>query len=65
VRNPPVNKVGVLDLESFYPAKERFELATALNNLLAAPGFEQWLTGAPLDIDRMLYTPAGKPRISI
>ena len=47
------------------PAKERFELAMRLNNLLAAPGFEAWLEGEPLDIDRLLYTPAGKPRLSI
>ena len=55
----------MLDLESFYPAKERFELAMTLNNLLAAPGFDAWLEGEPLDIDRMLHTPEGKPRASI
>ncbi len=65
VQNPPFKKVGVLDLDSFYPAKERFGLAMALNNLLASPGFEAWLTGEALDISAMLWTPAGKPRISI
>jgi hypothetical protein len=65
VQKPPFTKVGVLDLDSFYPAKERFGLAMALNNLLASPGFEAWLTGDALDIDAMLWTPAGKPRISI
>jgi len=65
VQKPAFTKVGVLDLDSFYPAKERFGLAMALNNLLASPGFEAWLTGEPLDIDAMLWTPAGKPRISI
>lgn len=65
VQQPPFQKVGVLDLESFYPPKERFGLALALNNLLASPGFEAWLTGEPLDIQAMLYTPQGKPRISI
>ena len=41
----------MLDLESFFPAKDRFALAMALNNLLAAPGFDAWLEGEPLDID--------------
>jgi hypothetical protein len=65
VQSPPVTRVGALDLETFYPARERFALAAALNNLLASPGFDTWFTGAPLDIDAMLHTPAGKPRASI
>jgi hypothetical protein len=65
VQKPPVERVGVMDLESFYPAKERFELAMALNNLLGSPGFGAWLKGEPLDIDRLLYTSAGKPRVAI
>jgi hypothetical protein len=65
IQTPPFTKVGVMDLDSFYPAKERFELALALNNLLAAPGFNIWLEGEPLDINSILYTPEGKPKISI
>jgi len=65
IQSPPVERVGVFDLESFYPSKERFGLAMALNNLLAAPGFEAWMHGEPLDIDRMLYTDQGKPRLAI
>jgi len=65
VQNPPMAKVGVLDLEAFYPGKDRFQLAMAMNNLLASPGFEAWLTGEPLDIQSLLYTPQGKPRMSI
>jgi DNA helicase HerA-like ATPase len=65
VQKPPFAKVGVLDLESFYPAKDRFALATLLNNLLAAPTFQTWLEGEPLDIGRMFYTPEGKARVSI
>ncbi len=65
VQTPPVNKIGVLDLDSFYPAKERFALVMALNNLLASPGFNAWLEGEPLDIGNILYTPQGKPRIAI
>jgi hypothetical protein len=65
IQTPPVTKIGVMDLDSFYPAKERFALALALNNLLAAPGFNTWLEGEPLDINSILYTPEGKPKISI
>jgi hypothetical protein len=65
IQNPPISKVGVLDLESFYPSKDRFDLALLLNNLLAAPGFNAWLEGEPLDIGQILYTPQGKPRMAI
>ncbi len=65
IQNPPVTKVGVMDVESFYPSKERFDLAMRLNNLLAAPGFSAWMEGESLDIARMLHTPEGKPRVSI
>jgi hypothetical protein len=65
IQKPPFDKVGVFDIETFYPAKDRLELAMAVNNLLASPGFGAWLTGEPLDIQRLLYTPEGKPRISV
>lgn len=65
IREPGLKKVGVLDLESFFPEKERFLLAVAFNNLLAAPGFEAWLEGVPLDIGGLLRTREGKPRIAV
>ena len=65
IQDPPIDKVGVLDVESFFPAKERFGLVMALNNLLAAPGFGTWLEGEPLDIAEMLHTDSGKPRVCI
>lgn len=65
IQKPPVSKIGVFDLESFFPSKDRFELAMKLNNLLAAPGFSSWIEGEPLDINRFYYTKDGKPRISI
>ena len=45
----------MLDLESFYPAKDRFALAMAFNNLLGSPGFAAWLQGEPLDVDAALH----------
>lgn len=65
IQTPPVNKIGVFDLDSFYPAKERLELAMSLNNLLASPSFQSWLEGEALDIQNLLYTKAGKPRHAI
>lgn len=65
VQKPGVEKVGVFDLETFFPAKDRLKLAMALNGLLASPGFAAWMQGEPLDIQRLLFTPAGKPRISV
>jgi hypothetical protein len=65
IQAPPVSRIGVLDIESFYPAKERFELAMSLNNLLGAPGFSTWLEGEPLDIGAILHTREGKARVAI
>jgi hypothetical protein len=65
VQSPGFDRVGVLELESFYPEAERFELALKLNNFLAAPGFEAWLQGEPLDVGKLLYSEDGRPRISI
>ncbi len=62
---PPFDRVGVIDLESFFPAKERFAFAMRLNNLLASPGFAAWLEGEPLDVARLLYTSTGRPRVSV
>src|SRR5262249_23808217 len=65
IHAPGVPRIGVVDLESFFPAKDRFALAMRLNNLLAAPGFAAWLQGDALDAGALLRTPSGKPRVSI
>jgi hypothetical protein len=65
IQTPPMSRVGALDLEAFYPSKDRFTLATTLNNLLAAPGFDVWMQGDPLDIGRLLHTADGRPRAAI
>ncbi|MGJ8642058.1 MAG: ATP-binding protein [Luteolibacter sp.] len=65
IQRPGFGKIGVIDLESFYPEKKRQELALKFNSLLASPGFSTWLEGAPLDIARMLHREDGKPRISV
>ncbi len=65
IQSPSVSRIGVMDVDSFFPSKDRFALAMKLNNLLAAPGFQAWLEGEALDIQSMMYTPAGKPRLAI
>jgi hypothetical protein len=62
---PPFARLGVMEVDTFYPRKDRLALAMRLNALLAAPGFAAWLEGEPLDVQRFLYTPDGAPRVSI
>ncbi|MDD2426916.1 MAG: hypothetical protein PHR78_00325 [Eubacteriales bacterium] len=65
VQNPPVKTIGVMDIETFFPEKNRFDLALQLNSILASPSFSSFLQGEPLNIDSLLYTAEGKPRLSI
>ena len=65
VQSPPFSRIGIVDVDSFFPSKERFDLAMRLNGLLAAPGFEQWLEGDPLDPASLFYTANGRPRVAI
>ena len=65
IQSPSIAKIGVMDLDSFFPADDRFELAMALNHLLASPSFASWMEGEPLDIQKILYTEKGKPRLAI
>ena len=65
IQSPPMSKIGVMNVDSFFPSKDRFALAMKLNNLLAAPGFQTWLEGESLDIQSLLYAPSGKPRLAI
>jgi hypothetical protein len=63
--SPPFKKLGVLPLERFFPQKERLKLANRFNAVIASPGFERWLEGETLDMERMLYDKEGKARIAI
>src|SRR5690606_21565245 len=65
VQKPPFDRLGALDVETFFPAKARMQLALAINALLASPRFASWTQGEPLDAQRLLFTPEGKPRIAI
>ena len=65
VQNPPIRKLGVFELDQFFPANDRTQLAMRLNGLLASPSFGAWMSGPPIDIGALLRTPDGKPRCAI
>jgi hypothetical protein len=65
IQNPPVRQLGVFDVDTFFPEKDRFMLAMEFNNLLASPSFQSWLQGESLDVDRLFYTADGKPHHSV
>jgi hypothetical protein len=65
IQTPPLRRLGVFEMETFYPAKDRLALAMRLNGLMASPSFAGWLEGEPLDIGALLRAPDGRPRASI
>jgi hypothetical protein len=64
-QSPPFTKLGVFDVDTFFPKKDRFTLAMLLNNILAAPSFQPWIEGQPLDIQKLLYAADGRPQHNI
>ena len=65
IQTPPFEKLGAFPVETFFPAKDRMELAMVVNNILAAPAFETWREGQALNISSLLYTEEGRPRHNI
>ncbi|HUN09273.1 MAG TPA: DUF87 domain-containing protein [Aggregatilineales bacterium] len=65
VQKPPFTKLGVLPIDDYMSEKARFKLAMALNNIVAAPSFQSWINGEPLDIQKLMYQPNGRARVSI
>lgn len=65
IQRPSFTRVGVLDLDTFFPEKDRGVLALQLNNLLASPGAAAWMEGEALDIPKLLFGSDGRPRISV
>ncbi len=62
---PPFAKVGIFDLETFFPQNERLKLALKLNTIIANPSFKSWIEGEPLDISNLMYDENGKAKVSI
>ncbi len=65
IQNPPFEKIGAFPVDTAFPAKDRTALALRLNNILAAPSFELWRIGQPLDIPAFLRAADGRPRHSV
>jgi hypothetical protein len=65
VHHPPMRKLGVFEIDTFFPEKDRLALAMQLNALVASPSFATWRAGVPLDIPSMLWTPEGTPRAAV
>jgi DNA helicase HerA-like ATPase len=65
IASPPMRKLGVFELDSFFPEKDRMDLAMRLNALVASPSFADWRAGPALDPGRLLWDEDGKPQASI
>ncbi len=65
IQQPPLRKLGVFDVDTFFPEKDRLALAMKLNGLIASPAFAAWLEGPPLDVGRLLFDEEGKPQASV
>lgn len=65
IQDPPMRRMGVFELDTFFPAKDRTALAMRLNGLVASPSFAAWMQGDPLDVNTLLWAPDGRPRASV
>jgi hypothetical protein len=65
IQTPPIRKLGVFEIDQFFPPADRTKLAFTLNSLVASPSFAAWGQGDPLDPQAMLFTPEGKPRCAV
>ncbi len=65
IQEPPIRRLGVFELEAFFPARDRTALAMRLNGLMASPSFTEWMQGEPADVDRLLRAPDGRPRATV
>ena len=63
--NPPFDKIGVFDVNNFFPSDKRMALAMKINALIASPSFKLWCEGERLDIAKMLFNAQGKARANI
>jgi hypothetical protein len=65
IQNPPFQRLGLMAVDTVAPPAMRGQVAMRLNTALASPALQGFLEGEPLDIERLLYTPEGKPKLSI
>jgi len=65
IQKPPMRKLGVFDMDAYFSPDQRMALALALHDIIAAPTFEHWIEGAPLDIAQIVRAGDGRPRVAI
>ena len=65
IQQPPMRKLGVIDLDTFFPMADRVKLALKINGLAASPSFASWSEGRDLNIQDLLYSPEGKAQAAI
>jgi len=65
IQSPPFEKLGVFSVDEYMSEKKRYNLAMEMNNIIASPSFQSWMQGEPLDIQKLLYQPNGRPKVSV
>ena len=65
IQSPPIRKLGVFEIDQFFPPADRTKLAFTLNGLVASPTFAAWAEGEPLDPQRLLFSDDGKARCAV
>jgi hypothetical protein len=65
VQKPPFQKLGVFPIDDYISEKARTKLALDLNNIIAAPSFQTWIQGEPLNIHNLMFQPDGRAHISV
>lgn len=64
IQKPPIQKLGVFEVDQLIDEKERTELAFELNNIIASPTFRFWTSGMPLSAE-MLFKKGDKVPVNI
>ncbi len=65
IQQPLFDKLGVMPVDQYMSEKQRYKLAMEMNNIIASPSFQTWMQGEPMDIQRLLYQPNGRPKVSV
>ena len=51
IQKPPIQKLGVFEVDQLMDEKERTELSFKINNIIASPTFRFWTAGTPLSVE--------------
>jgi hypothetical protein len=65
IQDPPMRKLGVIELDTFFPRDDRIALMMRLNGLIASPSFAAWGQGPSIDIESMLWNSDGSANAAV